>query len=429
MDTTWFDALTKSASRPGTRRRLVGLLAALPPACAVGGLLGEERAVGQGNGAGTGGGGSHRRRGRARHHPGQDKTNHKGKRKGRGRQPVCTPTTCVAQGTTCGSIPNGCGNTLDCGPCSCATGCHPVCQRCSPATGLCDPVPNETACDDGDICTVNDVCMDGVCAGSSTCGVGEGCNSGNCCLLPAATGATKGLQEAIDLAQSGATLTLCAGNWILSSTVVIGKNLTLVGAGAGATVLDGNNAVRVLHVPRTAVTLQHLTIRNGNPDSGGGGGIFNKSGELSLVGVSVTGNTSTTFGGGIYSDHGTLTLETGCSVTDNTTSSDGGGIYIDVTVLRLQTGSSVTGNRAANAGGGIFNYNGSATLQEGSSVAGNTAGFEGGGFYNHDAWVTLEGPSPSSIVVDNCQDNCAGLDAFGHPVPKCAPPQQDFCNP
>ena len=32
--------------------------------------------------------------------------------------PVCVPTTCAAQGATCGSIADGCGGTLDCGPCA-----------------------------------------------------------------------------------------------------------------------------------------------------------------------------------------------------------------------------------------------------------------------------------------------------------------------
>jgi hypothetical protein len=27
----------------------------------------------------------------------------------------CTPTTCAAQGKNCGAIPNGCGDTLNCG--------------------------------------------------------------------------------------------------------------------------------------------------------------------------------------------------------------------------------------------------------------------------------------------------------------------------
>lgn len=32
--------------------------------------------------------------------------------------PICNPTTCEAQGATCGTIPDGCGDTLNCGSCT-----------------------------------------------------------------------------------------------------------------------------------------------------------------------------------------------------------------------------------------------------------------------------------------------------------------------
>jgi hypothetical protein len=32
--------------------------------------------------------------------------------------PACVPTTCAAQGATCGDLPDGCGGTLKCGGCS-----------------------------------------------------------------------------------------------------------------------------------------------------------------------------------------------------------------------------------------------------------------------------------------------------------------------
>jgi len=35
----------------------------------------------------------------------------------------CTPTTCSAQGATCGGIPDGCGGTLDCGTCTAPNTC------------------------------------------------------------------------------------------------------------------------------------------------------------------------------------------------------------------------------------------------------------------------------------------------------------------
>lgn len=49
----------------------------------------------------------------------------------------CRPTTCSAQGKTCGTISNGCGGTLDCGTCAAGMACGTsnVCvQTCSPTT-------------------------------------------------------------------------------------------------------------------------------------------------------------------------------------------------------------------------------------------------------------------------------------------------------
>jgi hypothetical protein len=152
MDSNRFDTLAKSLSGSGTRRGLVRLVTALPLAGALGRLLGEERALGQGNGAGVGGGGGRRQRRNARHRhdPGHDKDNRKGKRRGKRKDknrgtpasaPAgCSPTTCAAQGKTCGSILDGCGGTLNCGSCSptCTTGTCPADQTCQ-SNGTCLP--------------------------------------------------------------------------------------------------------------------------------------------------------------------------------------------------------------------------------------------------------------------------------------------------
>ncbi|MEI9950584.1 MAG: hypothetical protein WDO74_16810 [Pseudomonadota bacterium] len=32
--------------------------------------------------------------------------------------PMCTPATCMSIGAKCGFAPDGCGNVLNCGPCT-----------------------------------------------------------------------------------------------------------------------------------------------------------------------------------------------------------------------------------------------------------------------------------------------------------------------
>ena len=176
MDPRRFDTLAKSLSGTNTRRRLMGLVAALPLAGALGGLLGEEGVDGQGSGAGVGGGGGRRRRRRGRHHPGQDKKNRKGKR--RHRRNGCTPTTCAAEGKTCGSIADGCGTTLDCGACTGTETCG--------GGGTANVCGCTRQCS-GNICGANDACG-GICQ-TGTCDGGKTCQGGTCaCPTTACTG-------------------------------------------------------------------------------------------------------------------------------------------------------------------------------------------------------------------------------------------------
>jgi hypothetical protein len=246
---------------------------------------------------------------------------------------------------------------------------------------------------------------EGACAGrvgTGSGGAGGGLGSGAACLP-----ATADLQSAIDAAGSGETIRLCAGTWALTSWfgfgLLISKNLTLMGAGADQSIVDGTRSVRVLQISGgAAVTVQDLTITKGTATSGGG--IYN-FGTLNLVGAKVTDNTATD-GAGIYNVGGTVTLGAGSSVTGNSAGGNGGGINVVSGAVSLQTGSSVSGNTAQVSGGGIYNGAGAVTLRSGSLVTDNIAdsgSFSevsgGGGIYNYTGGtLTLE---PGSHVSGN----------------------------
>lgn len=72
---------------------------------------------------------------------------------------LCTQTDTCQSGVCTGANPIVC-TPLD--------QCH-VAGTCDPGTGLCDDpnAPNGTGCDDGDLCTQTDECVDGVCDGSN----------------------------------------------------------------------------------------------------------------------------------------------------------------------------------------------------------------------------------------------------------------------
>lgn len=132
-------------------------------------------------------------------------------------------------------------------------------------------------------------------------------------------------------------------NFFTSSQVLlcVGKNnVTIQGAGAATTVIDGDQRGRVLFVGASAVVeIRGVTITNGLGDR--------SLGDLSLVAIPN--------GGGI-NNHGTLTL-TESVVSHNTmppgTATHGAGIYNEVDASLTLVRSTVTNNVApSNAGAG-----------------------------------------------------------------------------
>jgi hypothetical protein len=249
------------------------------------------------------------------------------------------------------------------------------------------------------------------------------------------------VQAAIDAADPGDTIAICAGAYTgAGGRVTIGKDVNLIGAGddddpASNTILDAEETGRVVVIEEDlTVSLEGLRITGGfasglNDDGGGvfnfgsvltmtgctvianstsnaggnGGGIANISGIVTLAGCRVDQNTADTTGGGIFSVTGTVTLN-GCSVDQNIVNGEGGGISSQAGTLTLND-SCLTGNSANGPGGGLHVVGGGTATLDGSSVTGNTAGQLGGGIRNENGIVTLQN---GSIVEDNEPDNCVG---------------------
>lgn len=158
-----------------------------------------------------------------------------------------------------------------------------------------------------------------------------------------ASGCTfRSVQAAIDAANTGATVAICAGTF--TENLRIDKNLTLAGAGKNATILDGKaaNSVIAINPGLTAVTIRDLTITNGK-SPGVGGGISNGAAQTTLVNVLITGNIAATRGGGMDIN-------------------SGGRVSL--------SNSEITGNFAADFGGGVFSYGVIACAD--STISGNT---------------------------------------------------------
>ena len=218
----------------------------------------------------------------------------------------------------------------------------------------------------------------------------------------AASGAGSRGPETIDLCPD----TTYVGNF------TIRRKVTVIGAGPESTVLNGGGIDVVVYVnTRSEVELRGMKITNvPGPISRG----IRTGAVLTLVDVSVTGNTANHNGAGIE-NFGTLTL-IDSSVTDNVcgsqfTAGDGGGIYNrggpDIVASVTLRGSTVSGNTAFR-GGGIASFVGGSTVTlEDSIVSGNTASFGGGIKIADVATMTLKA---GSRVMNNTALVAGGID-------------------
>ena len=241
---------------------------------------------------------------------------------------------------------------------------------------------------------------------------------------------------AVGKTAAGDTVSVGGGSY--HERVVIAHDLTLTGAGADATIVDGTGLMTGTLVsvePSATAVISGLTVQYGRADEGYGGGVtsggaltlmnavlqdnnggsagglYQFGGAVTIINSVVSGNDGDT--GGIAVTNGGLTV---MSSTVNANSGNVGGIGVDNAALTL-TGATVSGN----SGGGILN-GGVATLVN-STVGGNIGiGLDNAGvsaLYNSTvsgnsrAGILSEGHTPVSlantIVGDNIGPDCVGI--------------------
>jgi hypothetical protein len=219
--------------------------------------------------------------------------------------------------------------------------------------------------------------------------------------VPAATSA----------ASSGATIRICPGVYPGRSDIV-DKDLTIIGAGAEQTILDGQNAGPfVLDFNSTTSTVRALTVTGGRTSTPGewGGGVRVSAvpggADVTLEDVHLRGNRGSAGGGIAVSGFALLRR---CRLEGNTAINEGGGVFVfEDSTARLED-CVVTGN-FAEEGGGLYNRGGTLQVTNSTEVTLNTAteGVGAGGGVNNAGGgsFTLSG---GSTVTGNIPDDCVG---------------------
>jgi predicted outer membrane repeat protein len=244
-------------------------------------------------------------------------------------------------------------------------------------------------------------------------------NLSDAVVPPSGLDLRQAIHLANDPANAGSTINFAVNGTItlVQGQLDITQPMTITGAGHTVAV-SGANRFRDFNIttPGT-VTIDHLTIKDGNVQGNGGG--INDTSPYSILNLSadqIIFNRASGNGGGVYSE-GIVNVSAGTLVDGNHAGGFGGGIYAgrNLTV----TSSTITNNDAL-AGGGIY-QNGTGTtvrlinstvrinransgngggvwalfnvVGTGGTVSNNTAlgGGNGGGIYSQDGNVTLTG--------------------------------------
>ncbi len=179
------------------------------------------------------------------------------------------------------------------------------------------------------------------------------------------------------------TITVPAGTYTLSrpgsddiaafGDLDITGQVTITGAGAGSTTIDGNGVTtndRVFDIrPGGDATISGLKITGGQHPAEDGGGIKVGAATLVLTDSVVTGNTSEEAGGGIVGSGSSTVSLTGVAISDNQ-ALGGGGLFLNGNAALVNV--TISHNAAEAAGGGILTGSGTTTINN-TTVTGNTA--------------------------------------------------------
>jgi hypothetical protein len=183
------------------------------------------------------------------------------------------------------------------------------------------------------------------------------------------------IQAAVTAASDGDTITVAAGTYF--EHVSITKALTLLGAGAGTTIIDGGDTDVAVHMNTPAsstTTITGFTIQHGHAwDTGGGvlsvgGGGVTLTNDVIADNRAAYGNAGLAHAGGIHST-GPMVI-TGSTITRNSATGNAGAIYLTGTTATATITDTTISDNISQAFGAVFNEGTMNLLRV--TVSGNT---------------------------------------------------------
>jgi predicted outer membrane repeat protein len=188
---------------------------------------------------------------------------------------------------------------------------------------------------------------------------------------------TEGITAAEALTGDVVTIDVAAATYdeqlVISSTI---PTLTIHGAGASSTTIDGSGTGCDVTINDGEVTVSGMTITDG--DSNDGGGVCNND-EVTLTDDTISHDQGFE-GGGVNNGTDTSATITDVTFSHDSATGDGGAVYVGSQAGVNITDSPFSGD-SADEGGGVFNGGGVALTDD--TFTGDDALNEGGGLANY----------------------------------------------
>jgi hypothetical protein len=206
------------------------------------------------------------------------------------------------------------------------------------------------------------------------------------------SGGAAQLRNTVAIAGAGDTINIVACTITLTTAatpLTINQDLTISGAGAQKTIIDGGGITGLFHISAGTVSISNLTLRNGNGTGNfdDGGAVYNRS-TLTLTNTVISGNTADSEGGGLFNEFGgTLTLVNSTVSGNSTPAGCCAGLETGGTLNLVNT--TVSGNTAsfASGAGGIGVFGPTSLIN--STITGNSAPAGPGGGISVGSFSTV----------------------------------------